>query len=152
MGEERISNIVESLLDGIHGIAKSETIVGEPQQAGEATIIPVHKLKIAFGVGTGGGGAAAQRASGDTDAMGAGGSVQLDPIAAIAVGRDGTPRILTVDQDPENAWRGILEQVPDLLTKVLGAIGERVDTRLSKGDAGTIAAASHTEEDTEEEG
>ena len=49
MPESKIVDIVSSLLSGVRGISKSETIIGEPQKAGDATVIPVHRVKIAFG-------------------------------------------------------------------------------------------------------
>lgn len=120
-----ISNIVTTLLDGIHGIAKSETIVGEPQQAGDAMVIPVHRLRVAFGVGGAKADASANQSGGGTGGMAAGGSVQLDPVAAITVSADGTPRILTVDADAQGAWTQIVADVPDILARVVGTLGRK---------------------------
>lgn len=129
---EKIHDIVHNLLDGIHTISKSETVVGEPQQAGDAMIIPVHRLKVAFGAGSAKAGTQGGRLGGETGAMGAGGAVELDPIAAIAVGRDGTPHILTVDGHAEGTWAALLQEVPDLLTRVVQAIGDRVGTEVKE--------------------
>jgi uncharacterized spore protein YtfJ len=120
-----ISNIVTTLLDGIHGIAQSETIVGEPQQAGDAMVIPVHRLRVAFGVGGAKADASANQSGGGTGGMAAGGSVQLDPVAAITVSADGTPRILTVDADAAGAWSQIVADVPDILARLVGTVGRK---------------------------
>jgi uncharacterized spore protein YtfJ len=129
---DKISHLVHDLLDGIHGIAKSETVVGDPQQAGEAMIIPVHRMKVAFGVGSAKAGAQGGRAGAESGGMAAGGAIELDPIAAIAVGKDGMPRILTVEAEPEGAWANLLQEAPDLLARVVSALGDRVTTEVKQ--------------------
>jgi uncharacterized spore protein YtfJ len=138
---EKIQDLVHDLLDGIHGMAKSETIVGEAQQAGEAMIIPVHRLRVAFGVGSAKGGAQGSRVGGDTGGMAAGGAVELDPIAAIAVGKDGIPRILTVEGQPEGTWSALVAEVPDFLARVIQALGDRVGTEVKDRILARQAAA-----------
>ncbi len=130
MTDTKINEIVKNLLDGIHGVSKSETIIGEAQQAGEATVIPVHRLKIAFGAGSANAGAHGAKVGGDTGAQGVGGAVELDPVAAIAVGKDGHAHLLTVDADAGSAWANLLSEVPDLLARVAHSLGERVNLEL----------------------
>ncbi len=147
---EKISKIVETLLDGVHGISKSETIIGEPQQAGEATVIPVHRLKIAFGAGSATAGAHRGKVGGDTGGHGAGGAVELDPVAAIAVGKDGHAHLLTVEADAGNTWSALLSEVPDLVNKIAHTLGQRVDHELKhrgvKGELGDGAEHEHESE------
>ena len=131
MSDKKIRSIVNNLLDGMGGISKSETIVGEPQQAGNATVIPVHKVKVAFGAGSGSAGAHGTKLGGDYSAHGAGGAVEIDPIAAIAVDADGHAHMLTVEGDsPSNTWASLIQEVPELVTKVAHAMGERVTSEL----------------------
>ncbi len=126
----KINDIVNDLLDGVHAISKSETIVGEPQKAGDAVVIPVHRLKVAFGAGSAAAGAHGSKAAGDWGGEGAGGAVELDPVAAIAVGKDGHAHLLSVDADAGNTWAQLLEEVPDIITKVVHALGERAGQEL----------------------
>jgi uncharacterized spore protein YtfJ len=125
----RISEIVSNLLGGRHTLSKSETIIGDPLKAGDATLIPVHRLRVAFAAGAARAGASGSGGAGETGGRGAGGTVQIEPVAVIAVGRDGNPRILTVDGDAEGSWRHLLEQVPELLGKAAKMLGERVAPR-----------------------
>jgi uncharacterized spore protein YtfJ len=127
---EKISAIVNNLLDGVHAISKSETIIGEPQRAGEATVIPVHRLKIAFGAANGKAGAHRGKLGGDSGMQGAGGAVELDPVAAIAVGKDGHAHLLTVDEDTASTWSALLREVPDMLARVAHTLGDRVSLEL----------------------
>lgn len=131
MSKSNISEIVSSLLSGVHGISRSETIIGAPQQAGEATVIPVHRLKIAFGAASASAGAHGGRVGGDSGGHGAGGAVELEPVAAIAVGKDGAAHLLTVEGDSRGAWSQLLQDAPELLSKVLNSVGDRVRHELS---------------------
>lgn len=131
MSESKIGDIVSSLLSGVHGISKSETIVGEPQQAGDATIIPVHRLKIAFGAGSATAGAKSGKLGGKSGGHGAGGAVELDPVAVIAVSKNGHAQLITVEGDESSAWSALLQEVPDILGRLAQAVGERVKTELN---------------------
>jgi uncharacterized spore protein YtfJ len=145
---DEITKIVNNLLDGVHGISKSETIIGEPQQAGEATVIPVHRLKIAFGAGAAKAGAHRGKTGADSGGQGAGGAVELDPVAAIAIGKDGHAHLLTVDADATNMWSNLLAEVPDLVSRLAHTLGDRVNFELkSRG----IKKAAELETESNEE-
>jgi uncharacterized spore protein YtfJ len=131
MSKTNISEIVSSLLSGVHGISRSETIIGAPQQAGDATIIPVHRLKIAFGAASASAGAHGARVGGESGGHGVGGAVELEPVAAIAVSKDGTAHLLTVEGDERGAWSSLLQEVPDILGKLAHSLGDRVRHELS---------------------
>src|SRR6186713_1753750 len=142
MDDKKITEIVSQLLDGVHGISKSETIIGEPQQAGDAVIIPVHRLKLAFGAGSAGANAQLKSGDGDSGIQVAGGAIELDPVAAIAISKSGNPHLLSVDADATTTWEALLQQVPDIVTKVVHALGERVAQKLASGDAAQSGAAA----------
>jgi uncharacterized spore protein YtfJ len=129
--KDRITKIVSNLLDGVHGLSKSETIIGEPQQAGEATVIPVHRLKIAFGAGSGQAGARRENAGADSGIHGAGGAVELDPVAAIAIGKDGHAHLLTVEADTSSMWAALLQEVPGIVSKIANTVTERMNHELT---------------------
>lgn len=131
MSASKITDVVESLLKGVQGISKTETIVGAPQQAGDATVIPVHRLKIAFGAASANAGARGAKLGGDSGGHGAGGAVELEPVAAIAVAKDGTAHLLTVEGDEKAGWSALLQEVPDIVSRLANAVGDRVRLELS---------------------
>lgn len=142
MSESKIAEIVQSLLSGVQTISKSETVVGEPQRAGEATVIPVHRLKIAFGAASANAGAHGASVGGDSGGHGAGGAVEIDPIAAIAISKDGHAHLFTVEGEEKSGWAALLDEVPDLVGKLANALGDRVRLELSSkvpGVASTVA-------------
>src|SRR5262245_10005123 len=112
----------------MHTISKTETIVGEPLQAGDATLLPIHRVRIGFAAATANGKGRASAREGQSRGGGAGGTVQLDPVAVLAVGADGTPRVLAVDGEAEGGMQRLLEQVPDLLLRAAKAVADRVAT------------------------
>jgi uncharacterized spore protein YtfJ len=127
----KITNVVHSLLEGLHAMSKSETIMGEAYTLGEATIVPVHRLRVALGAGAVHGGAKQDASSGESGGLGAGGAVQIEPVAVIAVGRDGVPRIMCVESEPDAAQK-VMEQLPDMLGSVAKLLAERVGPLLGK--------------------
>jgi uncharacterized spore protein YtfJ len=131
MSESKIAEVVESLLKGVQGISKSETIIGAPQQAGDATVIPVHRLKIAFGAASANAGARGAKVGGDSGGYGAGGAVELEPVAAIAVSKDGSAHLLTIEGDEKAGWSALLQEMPDLVSRLANAVGDRVRFELS---------------------
>jgi uncharacterized spore protein YtfJ len=146
MKESKIGELVGHLLEGVSGLSKNETIVGEAQRAGEGIVIPVHRLKIAFGVGSVNAGAHGSKVGADTGAEGVGGAIELDPVAAIAVSKDGQAQLLTVDADSSGTWSQLLKDVPDLVAKVAEAFGERVTLELkSRGRAAEPALGGEAE-------
>ena len=143
---DEITKIVNNLLDGVHGISKSETIVGEPQTAGEATVIPIHRLKVAFGAGSAKAGAHRNKSGADSGGQGAGGAVELDPVAAIAIGKDGHAHLLTVDSDAGTMWSSLLSEVPDILGRLAHTLSDRMSYELKhRGVKGELAEGGEAE-------
>jgi uncharacterized spore protein YtfJ len=144
MSESKISEVVQSLLQGVQGVSKSETIIGTAQQAGDATVIPVHRLKIAFGAVSANAGARGAKVGGDSGGHGAGGAVELEPVAAIAISKDGTAHLLTVEGEERGAWSALLQDVPDIVARLASAVGDRVRHELvARGEQAAQMAEPH---------
>jgi uncharacterized spore protein YtfJ len=135
----KLADTVKNLLDGMHAISQTETIVGEPAKVGDATIVPVHRLRVGFvaaGVSAGG---HTNASEGKTGGQGVGGTVQLDPVAVLAFGKDGTPRLLSVEGDSKTTWQTLLQEAPEIAAKLVGKLSERVE-ELTLGRASAAAA------------
>src|SRR6187551_83751 len=145
MSETKITDVVESLLKGVQGISKSETIVGAAQQAGDATVIPIHRLKIAFGAASANAGARGAKLGGDSGGHGAGGAVELEPVAAIAIAKDGTAHLLTVEGDEKAGWTALLQEVPDIVSRLANAVGDRVRLELASRATPAATLDEHAE-------
>ena len=74
----KLDQVVDNLLDGMHQISKIETVVGEPLQAGDAMLVPIHRLRVGFGVAAVGAGGHGESSEGNYGGRGVGGGVQVE--------------------------------------------------------------------------
>lgn len=116
----KLDSVVDNLIDGMHQISKIETVVGEPLQAGDAMLVPIHRVRMGFGAATVGAGGHGDSGEGQYGGRGVGGGVQIEPIAVVAVSKDGRPRLMAVDGEPEQMLGQLFDQIPDLIGRVLG--------------------------------
>ena len=59
-----LADIIKTAMDQIQTISKTETVIGEPIQAGEVILIPVSRLSVGFAAGGGDGGKSEKHGSG----------------------------------------------------------------------------------------
>jgi uncharacterized spore protein YtfJ len=118
----KLDKVVDNLLDGMHQISKIETVVGEPLQAGEAMLVPIHRLRVGFGVASVGAGGHGETTEGNYGGRGVGGGVQVEPIAVVAIAKDGKPRLMALDGESEQMVGQLFDQVPDLLGRIIGLV------------------------------
>ncbi len=118
----KLDQVVDHLLDGMHQISKIETVVGEPLQAGDAMLVPIHRLRVGFGVASVGAGGHGETGEGNYGGRGVGGGVQVEPIAVVAIAKDGKPRLMAIDGEPEQMVGQLFDQVPDLLGRILALV------------------------------
>ena len=118
----KLEQVVDNLLDGMHQISKIETVVGEPLQAGDAMLVPIHRLRVGFGVASVGAGGHGESGEGTYGGRGVGGGVQVEPIAVVAIAKDGRPRLMAIDGEPEQMVGQLFEQIPDLLGRILALV------------------------------
>lgn len=130
-GPTKITDVVHTLLDGLHTMSKSETVIGEPYVLGDATLVPVHRLRVALGAGAVSGAAKREVASGESGGLGVGGAVQLEPVAVLAVGRDGIPKIMCVEAEAGIVDR-LVEELPELLGNTAKLFAERIAPAIGK--------------------
>ncbi|MBR3073658.1 GerW family sporulation protein [Fibrobacter sp.] len=104
-----IEKLAETLLEKLRYITKAETVIGEPIQAGESTVIPVSRVSVGFGFG-------GHQNKGDTSASGGGASVE--PVAFLVIRGDDV-RIMPITKDSSLVSK-IMDIVPDVMNKFSG--------------------------------
>ncbi len=138
----KLDDVVNHLIEGMHQISKIETVVGEPLQAGDAMLVPIHRLRVGFGVASVGAGGHTEAGEGRSGGRGVGGGVQVEPIAVVSIGKDGRPRLMAIDGESEQMLGQLFEQIPDLLGRVLklvtnkmggGEASDKLDEPRTKG-------------------
>jgi len=125
----KLESVVDNLLDGMHQISKIETVVGEPLKAGDAMLVPIHRLRVGFGVASAGAGGHGENGEGTYGGRGVGGGVQVEPIAVVSIAKDRRPRLMAVDGEPEQMVGQLFDQVPDLLNRVMSMVSRKRDER-----------------------
>ena len=107
MSDNSFNEVVNSMMQGMESFLSSKTVVGEPTQAGDTTIIPL--VDVTFGVGAG---ASAQEKKNG----GAGGMTGKMSPSAVLVIKNGQVRLVNIkNQDTVNK---IIDMVPDLIEPV----------------------------------
>ena len=114
-----LSEVIKTALDQISYIAKTETIIGEPIQAGPVTLIPVSKISIGFAAG--GAGDESKKNTG----TGTGGGVNVMPVAFISIVGDKV-HVHPIDKKDTSLGQ-LLSLAPDLIQKVSQFIGSKHD-------------------------
>ncbi|MCY3762269.1 MAG: spore germination protein GerW family protein [Gemmatimonadetes bacterium] len=103
-----VEGLVERVMGELHRIVQTKTVVGEPLEAGDLTLIPVSR--ITFGFGAGGG----QEGKGQS---GTGGGATVEPIAFVVIDPDGKAQILTLS-DKDVSWSQVLGLMPEAVSKI----------------------------------
>lgn len=123
-----LNDLMGETMEKIHTLVDVNTIIGQPIQAGEVTIIPVSK--VSFGFGCGGSDFTAKEQKPEADNAFGGGSgagVSIAPIAFLVV-RGETVKLLPV-VPPEGAAERVVEMVPELVDKVTGFIEKQQEKK-----------------------
>ena len=110
-----VEGLIERVMGELHRIVQTKTVVGEPVEAGDLTLIPVSK--ITFGFGAGGG----QEGKGQS---GTGGGATVEPIAFVVIDREGKAQILTLS-DRDVSWSQILGLMPEAVSKIKSFVDRR---------------------------
>ena len=106
MSENNFNEVVNSMMHGMESFLSSKTVVGEPTQAGDTTIIPL--VDVTFGVGAG-------ASSQEKKNGGAGGMTGKMSPSAVLVIKNGQVRLVNIkNQDTVNK---IIAMVPDLIDR-----------------------------------
>ena len=103
-----VESLIERVMGELHRIVQTQTVVGEPVQAGSVILVPVSK--ISFGFGAGGG----QEGKGQS---GTGGGATVEPIAFVVISADGNAQLLTFKENSIK-WSQLMELVPGALGKI----------------------------------
>lgn len=111
-----LTDVIKTAMDQIQYIAKTETVIGEPIQSGNVTLIPVSKISVGFAAG----GAGNENKAGS--GAGTGGGINITPVAFITIVDDKVQVHPVSKSDPGLAK--ILALAPDIIKKVAGFMGK----------------------------
>ena len=105
----QFEGVIDSLLNGMNTVLSTKTVVGEPTQVGDGTII-VPLVDVSFGIGAGAGSNGSKNTT-----SGAGGLGGKMTHSAILIIKNGTARIVNIKN--QDALTKVLDMIPDLVEK-----------------------------------
>ncbi len=147
MAEHPINGLMETAMQSIKDMVDVNTIVGEPVESKDGTvIIPISK--VSFGFGAGGsdfGKKAISSPATSADANfggGSGGGATIEPVAFMVVGNEQI-KLMPIEKNTSPV-EDIIESVPTLVDKVIRAIKKKKDKPSEKG-ANDVASAEKVE-------
>jgi uncharacterized spore protein YtfJ len=125
-----VTDILRGVVSELREISRSETIVGEPVQAGSRTVIPIVKISVGFGVGGGEGTKPDAKAG---FGGGGGGGAKIEPAAFLIIDKDDVKLVTAT----KGKWEQIFEAVPGFAKKIGNVLdklgGDKEDKKDGKG-------------------
>ncbi len=113
-----ISDLMGVTMDKIRSMMDANTVIGQPIQAGGATVLPI--CRISLGYASGGSDFAQKNQKPDKDNAfggGAGMGVSITPISLLVIQGDSV-RVVAVDQPAATTAERIIDLVPGVMDKV----------------------------------
>ena len=114
-----VSELIKNVMDELETLMQTKTVVGDPINAGDYTVIPVSK--VSFGFGAGGGGSDNGKKGGTGEGVGGGWSIE--PLAFFVVGSEGA-RLYSLKHEET-----VMGKLIDLAPKVAETVKDYVDQR-----------------------
>jgi uncharacterized spore protein YtfJ len=111
MAEFNIKDNVNNIFEKLQSFMKTETVVGEPIQVGEVTLVPF--IEINFGLGTGGGGGSEKEAKGEGGGLGSGGKISVSSVLVIK-----GDHVEMMPIKKSSSIDKLIEMVPEIMDKV----------------------------------
>ena len=127
--KSKINQMMSITMEKIREMGDVKTIIGDPIEAGDTTIIPVSK--VSYGFASGGSDLPAKQNPKDLFGGGAGAGVTVQPIAFLVVSKDGNVRLMQIS-DSDDKVSNIIRSVPELIDKISDMVKSRKDGKENK--------------------
>ena len=124
-----IGDLMSTTMEKLREIAKVDTIIGQPIQAGAVTIIPISRLSVGFASGGSDFTSKNQKPEHDNAfGGGSGAGMNLSPVAFLIVKGD-TVRLMPVAPPAANTVDRVVELVPEVIDKVTGFVEKQQEKK-----------------------
>lgn len=121
----QIDDLVKNVLSQMQQIVKTETVVGDPIQVQDVSLIPVSR--VSFGFGAAGG----QSKKEDQNGEGTGGGLLIEPIAFIVIREDKVDLMMLKEES--SGMGKVIDLIPQVVDKVKGMKDKKTGAK-SDGD------------------
>ena len=120
-----INEMMSTTMEKIRSMMDANTIIGDPIQTGEVTLIPVSRLS--FGFASGGSDFVTKNqkpGAENTFGGGSGASAKMEPVAFLII-KDGVTRMVPVAVPAVTAMDRIIEKAPEAAEWISSLIGSK---------------------------
>lgn len=124
--KQNVSDIIKSTLEGIKELATSETVIGQPINILDGTVIvPVSRVSV--GIGSGGADYAVDKKAPQAIGFGGGGGtgISVSPVAFLVITAGGEVKLLNIDGTsgyPAGSVAGAVAAVDEIIDKAPGMV------------------------------
>ena len=126
MAEHPINGLMETAMQNIKDMVDVNTIVGEPVESKDGTIIiPISRVSFGFGAGGSDFGQKNLTTSNANFGGGSGGGATIEPVAFMVVGKEEI-KLMPVEKNSTPA-QDIIESVPTIIDKVVKLFKKKKD-------------------------
>ncbi len=126
MTEHPINGLMETAMQSIKDMVDVNTIVGEPVESKDGTIIiPISKVSFGFGAGGSDFGNSAIQNTASNFGGGSGGGASIEPVAFMVVGKEQI-KLMPIEKNTSPV-EDIIDSVPTLVEKVIKAVKKKKD-------------------------
>ncbi len=122
--KSNFNSAVDALIKGMDGFVTTKTVVGQPVEVGEVTIVPL--ADVSFGIGAG---VFAGEGQNGKNNAGGGLSGKIIPSAVLVIGKDGSTRMVRT-REKEDTFTHIVNMAPGIINRFL-----KKDDDVSDADA-----------------
>ena len=119
-----LDDLVGSLMKQLYRVSCSESVVGKPMKFADSAVVPLCKISVGFGTGSGDVSGEASKRGAAVDVGGAGGGLAVEPRAFVVVGKGGHAQMLSVRRGAKAILQRAIDVLPETVNQVLPAKGE----------------------------
>jgi len=144
MSEHPINGLMETAMQSIKDMVDVNTIVGEPVESKDGTvIIPISKVSFGFGAGGSDFGQKNIASSDSNFGGGSGGGATIEPVAFMVVGNEEI-KLMPVEKNTSPA-QDIIDSVPTILDKVIKVFKNKKKDKPEEVSANPVDEAANVE-------
>lgn len=128
----KITQMMNITIDKIREMGDVKTVIGDPIQAGDTTIIPVSK--VSYGFASGGSDLPAKQNPKDLFGGGAGAGVTVQPVAFLIINKEGNVRLMQISAQDDKI-SNVIRSMPELLDKISEMIETHKENKAEKNSS-----------------
>ncbi len=114
-----LDDLVTHLMKQLYRVSKSESVVGRPMTFADNAVVPLCKVSVGFGTGSGDVTGEVTRRGAAVDVGGAGGGLVVEPRAFVVVSKGGNAQMLTVRRGAKAIIQRAIDVLPETVNQVL---------------------------------